>query len=103
MRSPQFDGHQDKGNIPKEVFDATAKKDSCFMASKTIRQITGKRLQEIKSKIHHGGAAMGKDVAVKDRAPDFEAESTRGNMRLAEYHGKKNVLLAFYYKNFTGG
>ena len=65
LRSPQFDGHQDKGNIPKEVFDATAKKDSCFMASKTIRQITGKRLQETKSKIHHGGAAMGKDVAVK--------------------------------------
>jgi peroxiredoxin len=46
---------------------------------------------------------MGKDVAVKDRAPGFEAESTRDTIGLADYHGKKNVLLAFYYKNFTGG
>ena len=73
------------------------------MASKTIRQITGKRLQEGKIKIHHGGAAMGKDVVVNDRAPVFEAESTKGIIRLADYLGKKNVLLAFYFKNFTGG
>lgn len=46
---------------------------------------------------------MGKDVALKDRAPDFEAESTEGAIRLADYLGKKNVLLAFYFKNFTGG
>ena len=40
---------------------------------------------------------------VQDKAPDFEAESTKGTIRLADYLGKKNVLLAFYYKNFTGG
>jgi peroxiredoxin Q/BCP len=89
--------------ILEEVFDAKAKKNSYFMGPKTIRQITGKRFQKGVSKFHHGGAIMGKDIAVKDRAPDFEAESTRGTMRLADYHGKKNVLLAFYYKNFTGG
>ena len=40
---------------------------------------------------------------VQDKAPDFEAESTKGTIRLADYLGKKNVLLAFYFKNFTGG
>ena len=40
---------------------------------------------------------------VQDKAPDFEAESTKGTIRLTDYRGKKNVLLAFYYKNFTGG
>ena len=42
-------------------------------------------------------------TVVQDKAPDFEAESTRGTLRLADYLGKKNVLLAFYFKNFTGG
>jgi len=73
------------------------------MASKTISKTTGKRLKEGIIKIHLGGASMEKDVAVNDRAPDFEAESTRGTLRLADYLGKKNVLLAFYFKNFTGG
>ena len=40
---------------------------------------------------------------VQNKAPDFEAESTKGTIRLADYLGKKNVLLAFYFKNFTGG
>ena len=40
---------------------------------------------------------------VKSRAPDFEAESTMGTIHLADYRGKKNVLLAFYFKDFTGG
>ena len=38
-----------------------------------------------------------------DKAPDFEAESTMGTIRLSDYLGKKNVLLAFYFKDFTGG
>ena len=38
-----------------------------------------------------------------DRAPDFEAESTTGTIRLSDFAGKKNVVLAFYYKDFTGG
>lgn len=40
---------------------------------------------------------------VQEKAPDFEAESTEGAIRFADYRGKKNVLLAFYFKNFTGG
>jgi peroxiredoxin Q/BCP len=38
-----------------------------------------------------------------DPAPAFEAESTAGLIKLADYQGKKNVLLAFYYKDFTSG
>jgi peroxiredoxin Q/BCP len=40
-------------------------------------------------------------TVVQDKAPDFEAESTRGTLRLADYLGKKNVLLAFYFKNWV--
>ena len=42
-------------------------------------------------------------LGVGDPAPGFEAESTAGKLRLADYQGKKNVLLAFYYQDFTGG
>ena len=42
-------------------------------------------------------------AAVQEKAPDFEAESTKGTIRLADYLGKKNVLLAFYFKDFTSG
>ena len=36
-------------------------------------------------------------------APLFEADSSAGPIRLADYQGKKNVLLAFYFADFTGG
>ena len=36
-------------------------------------------------------------------APPFEADSSVGPIRLADYQGKKNVLLAFYYADFTSG
>jgi peroxiredoxin Q/BCP len=42
-------------------------------------------------------------LEVGDPAPAFEAESTAGPIKLADYQGKKNVLLAFYYKDFTSG
>lgn len=42
-------------------------------------------------------------LGVGDRAPEFEADSTAGKLRLSDYQGKKNVLLAFYLKDFTGG
>ena len=43
------------------------------------------------------------EVEVGMKAPDFEAESTMGTIRLSDYLGKKHVLLAVYYKDFTGG
>jgi len=48
-----------------------------------------------------GGTAHALEVG--EPAPDFEAESTQGKIRLSEYQGKRNVLLAFYFKDFTGG
>jgi peroxiredoxin len=42
------------------------------------------------------------NVNVGDRAPDFELDSTAGEkVRLADFKGKKNVLLAFYPLDFT--
>lgn len=36
-----------------------------------------------------------------DRAPDFHADSTKGTISLSDYLGKKNVVLAFYFADFT--
>lgn len=38
---------------------------------------------------------------VGDKAPMFDAESTAGTISLENYLGKKNVVLAFYYADFT--
>jgi peroxiredoxin len=41
---------------------------------------------------------------VGDRAPDFSLQDQNGaTVKLADYRGKKNVVLAFYIKAFTGG
>ena len=42
-------------------------------------------------------------IEAGEKAPDFEAPSTMGPVKLSDYGGKKNVLLAFYFKDFTGG
>ena len=36
-----------------------------------------------------------------ENAPPFEAASTRGTLRLADYRGKWNVVLVFYFADFT--
>jgi peroxiredoxin len=38
---------------------------------------------------------------VGDSAPVFQALSTQGPIDLKEYAGKKNVVLALYYADFT--
>ena len=48
-------------------------------------------------------AALAGGAEVGGKAPLFEAESTMGAIRLSDYLGEKNVLLAVYYKDFTGG
>jgi hypothetical protein len=49
-------------------------------------------------------AALSARAAQADAAaPLFEADSSIGKVALADFLGKKNVLLAFYFKDFTGG
>ena len=39
-----------------------------------------------------------------DKAPDFTLTDTEGKpVRLSDFRGKKNVVLAFYVLAFTGG
>jgi len=40
-------------------------------------------------------------VEVGQKAPAFEAPSTHGTVRLADYQGKQHLVLAFYYADFT--
>jgi len=40
---------------------------------------------------------------VGDPAPLFEAPSTAGTLRLADFRGKRPVVLAFYFKDFSSG
>lgn len=43
-------------------------------------------------------------LKVGDTAPDFTLTDTTGNpVRLSDFRGKKNVVLAFYVLAFTGG
>jgi len=49
-------------------------------------------------------AAAGATLAVGDRAPDFTLPDTEGReVKLSDFRGKKNVVLAFYVLAFTGG
>jgi hypothetical protein len=40
-------------------------------------------------------------LEVGQKAPAFEAASTHGTIRLADYQGKQHLVLAFYYADFT--
>jgi cytochrome oxidase Cu insertion factor (SCO1/SenC/PrrC family) len=43
-------------------------------------------------------------LKVGDQAPDFALTDTEGQtVRLSDFRGKKNVVLAFYVLAFTGG
>ena len=43
-------------------------------------------------------------LKVGDIAPDFTLTDTSGNkVKLSDFRGKKNVVLAFYVLAFTGG
>jgi cytochrome oxidase Cu insertion factor (SCO1/SenC/PrrC family) len=43
-------------------------------------------------------------VKVGDMAPDFTMkDQNRKDVKLSDFHGKKNVVLAFYIFAFTGG
>jgi len=43
-------------------------------------------------------------LAVGDRAPDFALPDQEGKVvKLSDFRGKKNVVLAFYVLAFTGG
>jgi cytochrome oxidase Cu insertion factor (SCO1/SenC/PrrC family) len=49
-------------------------------------------------------AAPQTHLKVGDRAPDFALTDTEGQtIRLSDFRGKKNVVLAFYVLAFTGG
>jgi peroxiredoxin len=49
-------------------------------------------------------AAQTPKLSVGDRAPDFTLPDTEGKeVKLSDFRGKKNVVLAFYVLAFTGG
>jgi peroxiredoxin (alkyl hydroperoxide reductase subunit C) len=47
---------------------------------------------------------MADQIQVGQEAPDFTLKGTQGgDVTLSSYRGDKNVLLAFYILDFTGG
>lgn len=49
-------------------------------------------------------AAPKTQLKVGDPAPDFTLANTKGEqVKLSDFRGKKNVVLAFYVLAFTGG
>lgn len=52
----------------------------------------------------HAQAPPKTHLKVGDEAPDFELNSTTGKkIKLSDYRGQKNVVLAFFPAAFTGG
>jgi peroxiredoxin len=50
------------------------------------------------------GAASAAELNVGDKAPDFTLPDQNGaSVKLSDFLGKKNVVLAFYVLAFTGG
>jgi len=45
--------------------------------------------------------SMANALNIGDTAPPFDGESTQGTISLENYLGRKNVVLAFYYADFT--
>jgi len=66
--------------------------------------VTPSLFAQDKDKDNDGSSAMPK---VGDTAPDFTLKYADGNglkeIKLSDYRGKKNVVLAFYVFAFTGG
>ena len=49
-------------------------------------------------------SAQGADLKVGDKVPDFSLPDQNGNtVKLSDYLGKKNLVLAFYVLAFTNG
>ncbi len=49
-------------------------------------------------------SAQAAALSVGDKAPDFTLPDQNGNqVKLSDFLGKKNVVLAFYVLAFTGG
>jgi cytochrome oxidase Cu insertion factor (SCO1/SenC/PrrC family) len=49
-------------------------------------------------------AGQAASLNIGDRGPDFALPDQEGRVvRLSDFHGKKNVVLAFYVLAFTGG
>ena len=44
---------------------------------------------------------LGNALEVGDAAPLFEAVSDKGPVNLVDYRGQKNVVLAFYFEDFS--
>lgn len=44
---------------------------------------------------------LGAALEIGDEAPLFEAVSDKGPIKLIDYRGVKNVVLAFYFADFT--
>jgi hypothetical protein len=40
-------------------------------------------------------------VAAGEKAPLFRAPSTQGPVGIEDFRGKKNVVLAYYFRDFT--
>ena len=50
------------------------------------------------------GALATNSLKVGDEAPDFELRDQHGEtVKLSQFRGRKNVVMAFYPLSFTGG
>ena len=82
---------------------------SCQRAAQPVGNTAGGRVTNSSGAEQSGAAsqppaAPQTQLKVGDLAPDFALTDTEGQtVRLSDFRGKKNVVLAFYVLAFTGG
>ncbi len=72
--------------------------------SNSNSQTPGASSNTIDSTVSQPPTAPETQLKVGDSAPDFALTDTNGQVvKLSDFRGKKNVVLAFYVLAFTGG
>lgn len=77
-----------------------AQTNSSAISTNAVNSSSGEK----KSAASQPPAAPQTQLKVGDPAPDFTLTDTEGQqIKLSDFRGKKNVVLAFYVLAFTGG
>jgi cytochrome oxidase Cu insertion factor (SCO1/SenC/PrrC family) len=79
-------------------------RSSLGLALTLLLSLTALAQQATQAPAQKPPAAPKTNLKVGDQAPDFTLRDTKGQtVKLSDFKGKKNVVLAFYVFAFTGG
>jgi cytochrome oxidase Cu insertion factor (SCO1/SenC/PrrC family) len=90
--------------IGLSLFSLTCQKSAQSEATSNAVNPTNTSIVTHNSAASQPPAAPRTNLKIGDQAPDFALTDTAGQpIKLSDFRGKKNVVLAFYVLAFTGG